>query len=420
MFYIADLSHVKIGFNNPVRLMGAINVSPESFYKGSVAESVEDAINTAVKMVEEGADIIDIGGMSTAPYKETYVPIETELERVKPIIKELSGVLETPISIDTQRSKVAEEALKLGASIVNDVSGLKSDSKMIDVIREYGAGVIIVAHGEVSKDYDPVINIRRLLKESLEIAYKAGVNTNKIVVDPGIGFFRRTWMEWYEWDLYIIKNLYRLRMLRHPIMVGISRKSFIGKVLDIPDPENRLYGSIACEAIAVLNGADMVRTHNILESKHAVRMAEYMRGETRVTKTNDIYALDLTRLFIQDDLREFMIDMDVDPIGADIMSTKGIYKLIYLANIPRLLAIIIKQEMLAAGGDAATPKDTVLGGFEEDNILILGNINHIKKLIRKLRSMRFKSLEERGLPNSEDVADILEELIQEKEIVYHF
>ena len=410
--YVADLGGIKIGLGYPIRVMGVLNLSPESFYKGSVVRNVDEALDKAFKMVKEGADIIDVGGMSTAPYKETYVSKDIEIKRVKPVVKELSKNIDKPISIDTRRSKVAEEALEAGASIVNDVSGFKYNKDILKVIKNHDASAVAVAYGGTNLKYDPIINVRRLLRDSIETAYKYNVDIDKIVIDPGIGFFRDTGMPWYEWDIYIIRNLYRLRILKKPILIGVSRKSFIGKILNIEDPEKRLYGSLACEVAAILNGADVIRTHNVFESKQVAKITEMIRRKFgRSRKYMEVEAIDLTDLWLENDIREMFIDLDVDPGGADIMSGKGVYKLIYLRNIPRILALVIKQEMLSKSGDAATPKNTLLGGYESTDIILMGNINSFRALVKKLSNMRFKSLRERGLIDSDELANLISELI---------
>ena len=407
------LGSVEVGLDKPVRIMGVLNLSPESFYRGSVALDPDEAYKRAVDMVEKGADIIDVGGMSTAPYKETYVPPDIEISRVKPVIKELSSSLEVPISIDTRRAKVAEEALKSGASIVNDTSGLRSDESMARIVADHGASLILMAYGPVDKKRDPIVNIRRLLRESLEKAIDEGVEPGKIVLDPGIGFFRDTGMDWYDWDSYVLRNLNRLVILGKPILVGVSRKSFIGAILNQKDPAERLIGSLAAEAIAVYNGASAIRTHNVAETIQAVRLAEYIRPKIKVLKTdNGLVLTDLDTILGSVDLEELMISMDVDPRGAEIMGGKGEFKVIYVAGIPKILGIIIKQEMLALGGECATTSDTIFSGFQPTSILLMGTRKHLNILIDKLRGMDLKSIEKRGLPNASDLADALIKLVE--------
>ncbi len=411
LYYYAKLGNVLVGPKYPVRIVGVLNLSPESFYPESVARDLNDAIERAIRMVNEGADIIDVGGMSTAPYKETYISLEEELNRVRPVIKELSKTLEVPISIDTRRSRVAEEALKAGAEIVNDTSGFKLDPDMARIVREYNASAIVMAYGDVSREYDPIVNIRRLIRESLEICMRYDIDLNKIVIDPGIGFFRDTWLPWYDWDTYVISNLYRLKILGRPILIGISMKSFIGKILSLEEPRERLYGSIASEALAVFNGADAIRTHNVTPTLHAVRMAEHMRRKIKSYSSMNVSITDITDIWAIDDIREMLIDLDVDRIGVDIMSGKGVFKILYISNIPRILALVIKQEMLAVGGDSATPKETILGGLEPADILVFGTINQLNKLISKLKLMRFKILDKYNLINGPELAKLIENAI---------
>lgn len=409
----SDLGGIRVGLEYPVRLMGVINLSPESFYKGSVVQDIKKAYEIAVEMVEAGADILDIGGMSTAPYKETYIPVAKEIERIKPVIKELAGSIEIPLSIDTRRADVAEVALNMGARIVNDTSGLRNDARMVEVVKEFGASLILMAYGEVDPTSEPILNIRRLLKDSLEKALSRGIEEDKIVIDPGIGFFRNTGMKWYEWDATVIRNLHRLLVLSRPILVGVSRKSFIGAILNKKDPEERLIGSLAAETIAVYNGASVIRTHNVDESLQAIRLAEYLRPRIKVAKhESGLNLTDIGSIFREKDLEELMVRMNVDPRGAEIMAPKGDFKIIHVEGIPKILALIIKQEMLAMGAEAATPSDTVFSGFEPTSIILMGNLKHYQILISKLKSMDLKSIEERGLPNASDLAEALNELIK--------
>lgn len=268
--------------------MGIINLSPESFFKGSIKQG-EDIEETALKMKEDGADIIDLGAMSTAPYLNTMISTEEEIRRIIEGIKRVKNVSDIIISIDTPRSKVAEKALEVGASIINDVTGLKYDENMARVIKEYNASVIVSAYSKARVNGD-INDTIRLLRESIEFALSKGIDEEKIIIDPAIGFFRDKGnnpfftpsnMEWFIRDLSIIKNLEVLKMLSKPICISPSRKSFIGKILSIDDPNNRLIGSISCEAIAVMNGADIIRTHNVYESMQAIRIAEAIKNVRR-------------------------------------------------------------------------------------------------------------------------------------------
>jgi len=268
------LGRVEVGDGLPVRVMGVINVSPESFYKGSVVLP-EKAGEVASAMVEEGADIVDVGGRSTAPYLQTEVPLEEEVQRVRVAVESIRSSVDVPVSVDTFRARVAEEAIKAGAEIVNDVTGLKGDPAMVDVLREYQPSVIVCAR-ETSPGVGgkPVERVLRALSETLEMLRRIDYDMGKVVIDPCIGFFRYQDIPWYIWDVNVIAGLRELRVLGRPIAIGISRKSFIGVLTGRERPEDRLYGSIALTAIAVVNGAHVVRTHDVLPTKDAVRAVE--------------------------------------------------------------------------------------------------------------------------------------------------
>jgi dihydropteroate synthase len=288
------LGKLPIGSGHPVRIMGVINASPESFYAGSIADVPERAVELADSW-RGFVDLIDVGGMSTAPYKDTWVPAEEELRRVVPVVKALARHVDIPISVDTYRPKVAAEALRAGASIVNDVTGLKLYPEMCKVVRDYGASLVLMARErEPRPGADPVDRLISALRESVEIALRCGVDPERIVVDPGIGFptlppadapyvmageYRHgdpQW-PWWKWDLYVIKNLEKIGELGRPVLVGVSRKSFIRRILGARTPDEVLPGSLAAEALAVAHGADAIRTHNPKESRQAVKIAEALR-----------------------------------------------------------------------------------------------------------------------------------------------
>ncbi|WP_457742144.1 dihydropteroate synthase [Thermococcus sp.] len=262
-----------VNLNEP-RVMGVINVSPESFYKGSVRNDERALAETAVRMVEEGASFIDIGAKSTAPYLETQIPLEEEIRRAVWAVKVVRDVVDVPISIDTTSAKVAEEALKVGADIINDVTGFKGDREMVKVASDYNVPAVLCAHGEVRNFSDPVRTVIRFLQESLTIAREHGVE--EIAIDPAIGFLRPAWPPWYEWDSKVIANLNLLKLLGRPILVGISRKSFIGAITGRKNPEERLAGSLSAAAIAVLKGANIVRTHDVKETLDAINVAGFI------------------------------------------------------------------------------------------------------------------------------------------------
>jgi dihydropteroate synthase len=228
-------------------------------------------------MVREGTDIIDIGAMSTAPYLKTKISTEEETKRLVSAVKALKQTVKIPISADTTRSGPAEAAINAGADILNDVSGLKNDEKMAKIAAEYDVPLILVANEQRKGKGAPIERVITALKQSLNLAKKAGISLEKVVIDPGIGFFRHTELPWYIWDCNVIGNLEKLRVLERPIHIGVSRKSFIGKILNQDKPEQRLYGSFSATAIAVFNGAHMVRAHDVASTIEVVRLAEQIR-----------------------------------------------------------------------------------------------------------------------------------------------
>ena len=284
------LGPVRVGGDNPVRIMGVINASPESFYRGSVRESGRGIREAARRMEEEGADVIDVGGMSTAPYLRTAVPERTELGRVVGAVKAVQAASNLPVSVDTCRSGVAGAAMDLGAAILNDVSGLKRDPLMPRVLGPRGsASAVLCAFGAAPSAGDPVARARGLLMESVALAEGSGVDRGSLVLDPAVGFFRRTGGggpftripgDWFERDLAVVRNLRRIKR-GFPLMVSVSNKSFVGRLFGVRDPADRVPYSVAVEAACVLNGADVVRTHNVAETRIAVRAAAAALGRAR-------------------------------------------------------------------------------------------------------------------------------------------
>jgi dihydropteroate synthase len=274
---MSQLAGVSIGETAPVRVMGVLNVSPESFYGGSVHTSLDRLVAAAETQVSEGADIIDLGAMSTAPYLKTHISEAEEIDRLAQAIEAIAARIPIPISADTKRAPVARAALTAGAQIINDVSGLKNDTAMADLIAQSGAGVIIMASELSPGTGSPLARVTTALSESVQIATRLGIPHDRIVLDPGIGFFRQPEISWHEWDCTVLRELRHFRAFGLPILVGASRKSFIGKITDEPDTANRLAGSLACATIAVSNGAHIIRAHDVKETRQAVRMAERLR-----------------------------------------------------------------------------------------------------------------------------------------------
>lgn len=280
------LGPVSVGRANPVRVMGIINTSPESFYKKSVYTKQKEIAKIVKQMEEDGADFVDVGGMSTAPYLKTMVSEKTEIKRVTQAINVIQKVSNLPISIDTCRSNVAKAAFDLGVEILNDVTGLQYDKDMVKVLQEYCPSVIVCAFSKTRVSGNQVTQTKNLLRQSVSIAKKSGIPKNKIIVDPAIGFFRKnakgiffttTSSDWVARDLVIIQNLRSIK-LEQPLLISISRKSFIGNLLHQKDPEKRLAGSLAAETVAVLNGADVIRTHNVKATCDAIQIAQELKN----------------------------------------------------------------------------------------------------------------------------------------------
>ncbi len=256
-----------------VLIMGILNVTPDSFYAGSRAETVDEALRRAERMLQEGADIIDVGGESTRPGSEP-VPLEEEMERVIPVIKELRKRTDVLISVDTYKAEVAEAALQEGADIVNDISGLRFDPKMAEVVAESRAALVLMHIKGRPKDMQKNPHYGDLLRElllyfqeRLEFAERAGIDRERIVIDPGIGFGKR-----FQDNLEILRNIEAFRSLGRPVLIGHSRKSFIGQILDLP-PEERLEGSLVVTAWAVQRGASIIRVHDVAANLRAIKVA---------------------------------------------------------------------------------------------------------------------------------------------------
>lgn len=261
-------------------IMGIVNVTPDSFSDGGKLYSVDDAVNGALKMVQDGAHIIDIGGESTRPGAES-VTLEEELDRVLPVIQGIREKSDIPISIDTYKSEVAREAVSVGASMINDISGFRFDEKMAPLAAGLDLPVVLMHIKGTPKDmqkdptYDDLIGeIAGYLKGSIEIGLKAGVDFEKIIVDPGIGF-GKTWDD----NLTIIKRVADFYMLGRPVLIGASQKAFIGGVTG-REAGDRLWGSLGAAAAASLYGAHIVRVHNVLETKDAIDVIDAVKRES--------------------------------------------------------------------------------------------------------------------------------------------
>ena len=279
--YMAKIANISVGGQNPVRIMGILNTSPESFYKKSINTSRTKIKNTVIQMENDGADFIDVGGMSTAPYLSTMISEKIESKRVLDAIKIIQNTTNLPISVDTCRSNVAKIALENDVEIINDISGLKYDKNMKNVISKFQPSLILCAYDSKIILGNSINSTKKLFKSSLKIAKDCQIPDKKIVLDPAIGFFRKTGKgkfftkiktDWVDRDLSIIKNLNSFKM-KYPILISVSNKSLIGNLLQKENPSDRLFGSITAEAICVLNGANIIRTHNVMATRDAITIA---------------------------------------------------------------------------------------------------------------------------------------------------
>jgi len=262
-------------FTQKTYVMGILNVTPDSFSDGGKFLEKPKAIKRAIQMVEDGADIIDIGGESTRPGSEP-ITIEEELQRTIPVITTVSKEIRQPVSIDTYKSEVAKRALDAGASLVNDISGLKFDPKMRNVIAHYEVPVILMHikgtpnNMQQNPIYEALIpEILDYLRESVNIAESSGIPRDKILIDPGIGFGKT-----FEQNLEIIHNLKIFSFLEKPICIGPSRKAFIGKILGTTSTDERLEGTAAAVSASILNGANIVRVHDVKEMVRVAKVAD--------------------------------------------------------------------------------------------------------------------------------------------------
>jgi dihydropteroate synthase len=254
--------------------MGVLNVTPDSFSDGNLHYSLDRAIDRGLQIQEEGADILDIGGESSRP-SAVAVDENEEIRRVVPVIEHLAPRLKIPISIDTCKAEVARRALAAGAALVNDISALTASPDMVDVVREGSASVILMhmqndPRGmQIAPHYDNVTDeVIGFLAERIQFAESGGICSDRIIIDPGIGFGKTL-----VHNLLLLKELDFFAKLRKPILIGVSRKSFIGAILSSPVHE-RLEGSIAAAIVAVIRGASMVRVHDVLATVRALRVAD--------------------------------------------------------------------------------------------------------------------------------------------------
>lgn len=260
-------------------IMGILNITPDSFSDGGNYLDMNNAIKHAKKMIDDGADIIDIGGESTRP-GSIEVTAKDELNRVLPVVENLVKELDVLISVDTYKADVAEKVLQAGAHIINDIWGLQKDKNMAEVIAKFDVPVVIM-HNQNGTEYDIDImqSITEFFEKSIDIALKAGIKKEKIILDPGIGFGKTP-----EQNIHVMSRLEELNKLGYPILLGTSRKSMIGKILDLPSNE-RVEGTLSTSVIGIMKGIDIIRVHDIKENLRTVKVADaIIRGRKTWTE----------------------------------------------------------------------------------------------------------------------------------------
>ncbi|MGE7767832.1 dihydropteroate synthase [Peribacillus sp. NPDC096540] len=263
---------LELDYSKKTLIMGILNVTPDSFSDGGKYNRVDAALKHAEQMVKDGADVLDVGGESTRPNYER-VSDEEEIERVAPIIEAISRNIQVPISIDTYKSRVAEEAVKAGAHILNDIWGAKADSMMANVAAKYQVPIILMHNREKMNYRHFVRDVLQDLFESITIVKKAGVQDENIILDPGIGFAKDL-----KLNLEMMRNLDKLVSLGYPVLLATSRKSMIGHVLDLP-PSERVEGTAATICNGIQQGCQMVRVHDVKEMARTAKMMDALLGK---------------------------------------------------------------------------------------------------------------------------------------------
>jgi len=271
---ILKAGNYRLTWGEKVLVMGILNITPDSFFDGGIYYEKERAIDRVYELAAQGADIIDIGGESTRPGAEEVSETE-ELRRVIPVIETVAGKIGKPISIDTMKPAVAKAALEAGAVIVNDVAANRDDPLMWEIAAAKNAAYVIMHMKgtpktmQINPVYDNVVaEVGKFFEERIQKVKKSGLDENSIILDPGIGFGKTV-----EHNLSLLRNLFIYTKFGFPVLIGVSRKSFIGKILNL-DVKDRLIGSVACELFAWLNGASIVRTHNVTETLQAIKMVD--------------------------------------------------------------------------------------------------------------------------------------------------
>lgn len=373
-----DICGLRVGDEHPVRLMGVINLSRESFYKGSVVDA-DSVLDVAYGMIDDGATIIDLGARSTWPLADPITKQE-ECKRLLPALELLKDNVDAVISVDTMFADIAEKSLEKGADLVNDVAGFAKDGGMLEVVADHGCPAVVMAAEKLPGDPIGMDAIMRSLDDILIRSEERGIDTDQLILDPAIGKWVPEKVPMY--DLETIDQFERLKVFEKPLLAAISRKSFIGDLLNKPATE-RLYGSLAAAAIVVQKGAHIIRTHDVAETLDVVRIAGFIRSRQPVVEENgfEVSVLDISN---PDDAALAMRNIGVTGTGSMIMKNKTVSRVLRISNITTTEALIIKQEILARGGDAALERDAVSHETERTDVIVMGTLLQIRKLADKL------------------------------------
>jgi dihydropteroate synthase len=388
------IAGITVGDAHPVRIMGAINLSRESFYKGSVTEQ-GNVVPVAEQMVAEGANFIDVGARSTWPLADKITK-EEERKRLIPALEQLTSNLDVPISVDTQCADLARDALEMGARIINDVSGLTADPGMAEVVHEYGCPVVVMASDRVPGDVIGMDAVMQSLDRIIKKAEDTGIAPEQIIIDPAIGKWVPEKVPIYDFET--IDQLERLKVFGKPVLAAISRKSLIGEVLDKP-PADRLMGSIAATAIAVYKGAHIIRTHDVAGTVDAIRVAEAIKGrnitagkpdhsiealDNHFAKAMDNYSVEVLDITSAKDAPGYFNRIGATGTGGRVMKDKTVHRVLKINNVTTTEALIIKQEALSRGCDAALPRDAVSHETDCVDLILMGTELQLKRLAAKL------------------------------------
>lgn len=391
-------SGVHVGDFSPVLLMGVVNLSPESFYKQSFIPK-DQLIQNVTNFIQNGARIIDLGARSTAPGVRS-ITIPEEKQRLQDALQILQGHIPADIilSIDTQFAEIAEMAIRYAKEnhlsiIINDVSSFHTDPALMQVVIKHQCPVIIMASNTVPGDTRSIHEILLALNRTIEALKKGGFDMKKLIIDPGVG----KWVpeKSYEYDLAIIDYINDFRCFGFPILIGLSRKSFLGTVLNEKDASKREYGSLAATSIAVYNGAHIVRTHDINSAMvQAIRTAEVIRQKPLILSQENQKCEIIPPFKDTESAYFFLRQYGITPAGSRIMKSKMLTKIIVLYNITAPQGLILKQELLARGGDVGLHSQVITTEWKKRdeifNVVLIGTLKQFQSLIGKLRGQQLK------------------------------